>query len=302
VRDLPTLLRDALPPDRPALDLTAVRGRSRALGRRRTLTGAAGAAVAVATAGALVLAGQGTPSDEQEVLLPPATSASASPPPDATPGPSPSPSPSEKPVEQPSQSRAEARRDGVVPAIAALPLRRRMQVVEQVKAPEGVWVLSRIPDDTGPYGNLGARRGTYGRDRVYAPEYGELLLLDAARQRVLRAYPLPGVPPTPRLPGEHATSLLLRPDAVYCGRQGDGGLPTSMLCRVDRDTLRGTVRLFVAPADDAAPSYLPAGWTVDSAPTEVAVFEELLVCGGALCTKGHDGRARFDPLTLELTD
>lgn len=82
-------------------------------------------------------------------------------------------------------------------------------------------------------------------------EYGELLLMTPDRRRILRAYPFKGVPPQ---------WLLVTPQAVYCGRQGDGGLPNSMVCRVDRSTGALTVVVFPSPDDfatDAPP--VPGG-------------------------------------------
>jgi len=56
-------------------------------------------------------------------------------------------------------------------------------------------------------------------------EYGELLLLNPTRARILRAYPFAGAPPH---------WLLVTDHAVYCGRAGDGALPDSMVARVAR--------------------------------------------------------------------
>lgn len=73
-------------------------------------------------------------------------------------------------------------------------------------------------------------------------EYGELLLMTPDRSRILRAYPFRDVPPQ---------WLLVTPRAVYCGRQGDGGVPNSMVCRVDRSTGALTVVVFPSPDDFA---------------------------------------------------
>jgi len=73
-------------------------------------------------------------------------------------------------------------------------------------------------------------------------EYGELLLVTPDRSRILRAYPFRDVPPQ---------WLLVTPRAVYCGRQGDGGVPNSMVCRVDRPTGALTVVVFPSPDDFA---------------------------------------------------
>jgi hypothetical protein len=189
----------------------------------------------------------------------------------------------------PSQSAEDARRDGIVPAVAALPLAQRANVVTEAVSDEGVWMLTRLPSTAWDEGIIvGDTTGVQGRDWVHGFEYAELLLVDPDRQRVLRAYPLPAVPPT---------SLLVRPDAVYCAQQGDGALPDSMLCRVDRRTFALTVRVF---PHETTPAQAPRpGWTWDE-PGAGAFFEEVTVCGDALCVRGGDGQREVDPVTLEL--
>jgi hypothetical protein len=189
----------------------------------------------------------------------------------------------------PSQGDADARRDRIVPAVAALPLAQRMNAVDEASSDEGVWVLSRLPSTAwGDDMAVGDTTGVRGEDWVHGFEYAELLLLDPERERVLRAYPLPVVPPS---------ALLVQPDAVYCARQGDGALPDSMLCRVDRRTFGLTVRVFpheTTPAQDPRP-----GWTWDE-PGAGALFAEITRCGDALCVCGSDGQREIDPVTLEL--
>ena len=48
---------------------------------------------------------------------------------------------------EPSQSVADAQRDGIVPELAALPIELRVDPVFELRAAEGVWVLSRPHDD-----------------------------------------------------------------------------------------------------------------------------------------------------------
>jgi hypothetical protein len=202
----------------------------------------------------------------------------------------PTPSIGPGPSSVPSQSTHDARRDGIVPAVAALPLAQRVNLVQEATSDEGVWVLSRLPSSSwGDDGAVGDTTGDVHRDWVPAYEYAELLLLDAGRERVLRAYPLPAMP---------AQSLLVQPDAVYCARQGDGALPDSMLCRVDRRTFALTVRVFPHRTAGLAPTQQP-GWTWDE-PGAGVVFEELTPCGGAVCVRGPDGQREVDPATLEL--
>jgi hypothetical protein len=210
---------------------------------------------------------------------------------------SPSPSPTQTapaPRQPPSQSASDARRDGVLPVVAALPLAKRVHVIQRAPTKQGVWVVSRMPASNQQA--LGNTHGVYGRDFIAADEYGEILLMDAAQRHILRAYPFPSVPPQ---------SLLVRSDAIYCARQGDGGLPTSMLCRIDRSTLRSTVRLFPSTSDYSLnnyqpPSfYAPRNWIID-APTNGAVFDRVIASGGKLYSRGQDGRVQIDPVTLKV--
>ena len=139
-----------------------------------------------------------------------------------------------------SQSTADARAYGIEAAVAALPIEVRVQPLDtavwpvattQASTPEGLWLVSRA--ERSPNYDDAAHPGLL-------TEYGELLLLTPDRGRILRAYPFRGVPPQ---------WLLVTPQAVYCGRQGDGGLPNSMVCRVDRST--GALTVVVFPTPDA---------------------------------------------------
>ena len=134
-----------------------------------------------------------------------------------------------------SQSTADALVYGIEAVVAALPIGVRVQQLDtafwpvatsQAPTPEGLWLVSRA--DVGAHPELA--------------EYGELLLLTPDRTRILSAYPFRGVPPQ---------WLLVTPQAVYCGRQGDGGLPDSMVCRVDRPTGGLTVAVFPSPTDSS---------------------------------------------------
>lgn len=237
---------------------------------------AAAAALMVVIAGAIVL--RSPAGDRVEVVAPESGSTTSAP----------------EGADVPSQTPAEATRDSVVPAVAELPVATRVRPVVRISAPEGVWVISRLGPDAGTADCvLGDPAGVYGRDRVCDLEYGEVLLLDASETRVLRAFPLPGLPPQ---------ALLVTQDAVYCGRQGDGGLPDSMLCRVDRRTFDWTVRAFPSSIDSgltAPDRYRPASWIIDqSAPK--AVFGELVMVDGVLLTKGPEGSVPFDRITLTL--
>src|SRR5665647_3932005 len=146
---------------------------------------------------------------------------------------SPATSPATMPTASPttslpaSQSAADASAYGIDPAVAALPIGVRVfqpdpalwpVATSQASTPEGLWLVSRA--ERSPNFDYGALTGLLG-------DYGELLLLTPDRSRILRAYPFRAVPPE---------WLLVTQDAIYCGRQGDGGLPDSMVCRVDRST------------------------------------------------------------------
>jgi hypothetical protein len=112
-----------------------------------------------------------------------------------------------KPTPQgPSQTKAEAKRDGVPPKIAAMTISDRLEV-SGAKSPsittdEGVWTIARP---------------------TVVPSYAEVLLLDARREKIIKATPMPGAP---------AFELELTDDSVIC--RGEDG---TTLCRIDRTTL-----------------------------------------------------------------
>jgi len=197
----------------------------------------------------------------------------------------------------PSQSRADAERDGVVSALAELPVSLRVDPVTTMQADGGLWVLSRPQGETAelaPGCGLGDPDGLYGRDIICVSEYGEVLLMDPSGERILRAYPLPGLPPS---------LLLVTEDAVFCGRWGDGALPDSMLCRVDRNTLEWSVRVFPGHQDsafsDVTDRHIPANWTIDD-PIEDSYIEEMELTDAGLTVNGSGGSRLVDPITLEL--
>jgi hypothetical protein len=209
--------------------------------------------------------------EQRAVQVPPAT---------------PEPTPEASPSGGPSQSEHDARRDGVLPEVAALPFAERVRIIADEPTSEGVWAITRVP---GIRDVLGDVNGRYGVDWVAPVDYGELLLLDETRTRILRALPLPGVP---------AQTLLVHDDAVYCARQGDGGLPDSMLCRADRTGSGWLVRVFVHAGlpDPSVPVERP-GWQrqVSSLP---GVFSALVACPEGLCVEGSGATVPFHPRTL----
>jgi len=203
----------------------------------------------------------------------------------------------------PSQSPADAARDGVVPELAELPVDVRVHVQKQVATPEGLWVLSTPAINTGQ-DLLGSCVPTdpecvYGRDFIRVYEYGEVLLMDETGQQILRAYPTPGFPFGG--PG----SLVVTDEAIYCASQGDGALPDSMLCRIDRTTGDWMARIFPFYVDSAfnppdLDSYVPNNWTIDK-PVDRALFLDLVTTPEGLFTVGYGNeQIQVDPDTLEL--
>ncbi len=78
-------------------------------------------------------------------------------------------------ADAPSQSETDARRDGVVAAVAELPPPRRIRRLVEASATEGLWLLSRLPDATiraamEQGGMLGDADGSYPTDLVYPVE------------------------------------------------------------------------------------------------------------------------------------
>ncbi len=203
----------------------------------------------------------------------------------------------EAPPSPPSQDAGSAERDGVVPALAELPIALRVEPIESIASKEGRWVLSRPTAatlDLAPGCGLGDPEGVYGRDIICVVEYGEVLLMDADGSEILRAYPLPSLPP------QH---LVVTDDAVFCGRQGDGGLPDSMLCRIDRATLEWTVRVFPFSSASAfgadGEQAIPANWVIEE-PMDAGYLDQMTATDDGLVVEGWSGRRLVDPITLEL--
>jgi hypothetical protein len=194
----------------------------------------------------------------------------------------------------PSQSPADAARDGVVAELALLPLETRMEVVASVTTPDGVWVISRptaAAEALSEECRFGPIEGKYPTDFICTTEYGELLLLDDAMSEIRRAYPLAGIPPT---------YLEVTDGAVYCGRDGEGMLPDSMVCRIDRQTLAAMVRVFPSEYSvvDQPCFYPPATWTVDGDYVDVAAFEARP--DGVWAQQATGDWVRLDPITLAV--
>jgi hypothetical protein len=200
-------------------------------------------------------------------------------------------------TENPSQSPEDALRDGVVAALAALPMSVRVGIVAEAAAAEGVWAISRMPAAADAHGDgcrIGAPDGKYPSDFICSTEYGEVLLLDETKSRILRAYPLPGVP------AEH---LVVTTAAVYCGRDGVLPLPDPMLCRIDRTTLAETVRVYQPGLDSVVvqPCFFPPpSWSVIKEPLEVTA---LIAADTGLYAEAGDGSwTLLDGTTLQILE
>ena len=181
----------------------------------------------------------------------------------------------------------DAKRDGVIPALAALTLRARSDARASLDAPEGTWVISgptealhRLANqDTGGFGN---EAGKYGVDFIGPSEYGEVLLL-AKSGKVRRAYPMPGVPPS----WIYATG-----EAIFGGRVGDGCLADSTLFRIDRGKLTGS--LIVFPFGNSARATLLPSWRL-ATQEEGPLIGELV--GG---TRGVQVTSAIGPLRVDI--
>lgn len=198
-----------------------------------------------------------------------------------------------RPAERASQSPADARRDGVVPEVAALPYGARVKALSTVRIDDDTWAISRLASRGQAL--VGCERspdeGRYGIDFVCGSEYGEVLKLDG--RRIARAFPLPSEPPQ---------FIAITEDAVYCARQGDGALSDSMVCRIDRRTDEWIVRLFPAPTEDAwvDGEELPTGWSVDDGELSV---EKFAADDAGVWAKTRYGRwTKLDPNTLEVVE
>jgi hypothetical protein len=173
-------------------------------------------------------------------------------------------------VVTPSQTPEEAARDGVIPALAALPFNVRVDPLTSFVVDEGTWVVSEIAASYQPTDGctLGPPEGKELIERICIYEYSEVLLLDKEGS-IERAYPMPASP----LSWAHLT-----PQFVYAGRIGDGALPDSTIIRIDRETLAATV--VVLPSLDPDPTGIewPPGWVVASA-DQLAAYPNLVGFG-----------------------
>ena len=181
----------------------------------------------------------------------------------------------------------------MVPEVAALPFGLRVNATSTVRIDDETWAVSRLRGRGATrVACEGPQEGRYGIDYVCGSEYGELVQLRG--RRIVRAYPFAGLPP------QH---VAITEDAVYCARQGDGGLPDSMVCRVDRDTDGLTVRIFPSEIDSAyadSERELPAGWTLDE--TQISSVKFAADDAGVWAKAQNAGWTKLDPDTLEIVE
>ena len=186
-------------------------------------------------------------------------------------------------AERPSQTEGDARRDGVVAAVAELPISVRVERVVEVSAEEGLWVLSRLTDvamDSASGGVFGEIDGEYLEEFVYAYGYGEVLLVSEGGG-IIRAYPMPATNPD---------WILLTPAAVYAGHIGDGAPADSTLVRINRTSLEAEVVLIPAPLDSG--QLWPRSWHIALA-EQALRFPEVVRYGSGAA--GTEAVSRYGP-------
>jgi hypothetical protein len=183
---------------------------------------------------------------------------------------SPTPTAFRTPSTGPSQPVADAQRDGVPTTVAALPFLERVHTRARLRTPEGIWVISRNEDGLPDL-----------------PEYAEILLLDQQEASIVRAYPLESVPPR---------WLTMTDQAVYCGRNGAGEMPYSMVCRIDRRTFAARIRIYTD--ERWIPGDHPHGWELDPFQLQIT---DLVADDVALWVRSrNEGWARLDPNALSI--
>ncbi len=226
----------------PPRPVATVMDRGRRIRRRRLRGGAAG--LAGATAIAIAVTVSSWPDGPSESLVtdqPPisSTTTTLAPPPSTA-------EPTTIPDGPPSQSPEDAMRDSVVAEVAQLSLAARSGELLQVESELGTWAISRLsrPVEEASYIDDGCGLGrlpdgAYPTEIICTSEYGELLLLDDDGS-IIKAFPMPGARPT---------WLAVANGTTFVGREGDGGLPDSVLGVISHETLEGTFLWFPAEID-----------------------------------------------------
>jgi hypothetical protein len=250
----------------------------------------------------VVLAGIGWLARPSERATPPTNPATRS---TVTPTPSPSTTTAATNDDQ-SQSVPEAIRDGVSLYLARMPLSERMQpqdalypeIASRLTTPEGTWLISRPDLSAVDQSDIGcqARKGKETAEYGGCEDYSEILLLSPDLKHILRAYPIPSL---------HVQWLVLTPDAIYCGVQGDGAAPDSMVCRIDRSSHRLIGRVFPFAGEvDASPPDTFKGWPgtwSNAKPTNLTGFDQARLRGNKLQILDQAGKPTIElhPYTLK---
>jgi hypothetical protein len=170
----------------------------------------------------------------------------------------------------PSQSPDDAERDGVDPALAALPFIRRVSVVAEVTSPsEGPYVVSSHATEAGA-------------------EF-ELLLLGPSGTAIVQAHPFGRWEPDDLVVGTDAVFLLAtRPDEH------------PVLARIDRISGERTVRVLIDSSLGSEPELAFAWWTAGDPLPPGVVADALRWLGNGNVSIGYDGfRAFYQAETLE---
>ncbi len=197
----------------------------------------------------------------------------------------------------PSQSAADAERDGVPVDLAETPVSIRSQPLISVNAPEGTWAVSvgapALERQTTTDDGCRALEipSTWSLDRLCSYDYSEILLLDPSGA-ILRAYPMPRAKPS---------WIAAAGPYVYAGRIGDGALPNSTLVRIDRRDL--SAKVLVIPADPDYPGLILPTWRVATTEEAESARQRELVTmddtGSGTPVASYVGRVRVD---LEVAD
>lgn len=210
---------------------------------------------------------------------------------------------------QPSQSQQAAIAQGVAPALAELPFARRvgdisgLEEYEFVEIGRATWIINELRplDEAGSC--LGPEGGEWITERVCTSSYTEMLKIVRGEDHnpiIERAYPNYS---------SKARWLYAVDDSIYCFRDGDGGLPNPMLCRVDLETGEYSERWWpvrepLAPIDERPfvlwqPDFVPEYLTVD--PAEQPCMHDLASADPAIDSVPYlDRFLHVDPDTLEL--
>lgn len=172
----------------------------------------------------------------------------------------------------PSQSSADASRDGVNPIVAALPLHGRTDLgwgspdyLTGTVSEDDRWVLSRLPLEVGQELRDTGQIAAVETSLVY-----ELLHVVGGVDtpaRVLQAVPTDVLSPA---------WVAVGPDAVYSGRKAISSGLNPVLIRIDQQT--GEIERLVAVLPDRTisnPLTAPPGWTVAS-PAQVELMQTVL--------------------------